>query len=112
MAVAATFNDYAEEVVAELHAAGFHAEADLSTKTMKKKVFEAQNSNWNYICIVGDAEVNANGVNVRLRGQERARGLISREDLMVELQDLRDSKAIAADSAVALGLEDEAGPSN
>jgi threonyl-tRNA synthetase len=47
--VAHAFDGYASEVASRLHDAGFFAEADLSSETLKKKIAEAQVSQWNYI---------------------------------------------------------------
>jgi threonyl-tRNA synthetase len=47
--VAHPFDEYATEVSQHLHAAGFYVEADLSSETLKKKILEAQFSQWNYI---------------------------------------------------------------
>jgi threonyl-tRNA synthetase len=47
--VAHAFDEYASEVSGRLHDVGFFAEANLSSETLKKKILEAQFSQWNYI---------------------------------------------------------------
>jgi len=47
--VAHAFDNYAAEVAKSLHDVGFYAEANLSSETLKKKILEAQMSQWNYI---------------------------------------------------------------
>jgi threonyl-tRNA synthetase len=47
--VAHAFDGYASEVARRLHGEGFYAEANLSSETLKKKILEAQVSQWNYI---------------------------------------------------------------
>jgi len=47
--VAHAFDAYASEVARRLHGEGFYAEASLSSETLKKKILEAQVSQWNYI---------------------------------------------------------------
>ena len=58
---------YAESVGAAMHAAGFHAEVDVSSNTLNKKVREAQLEQFNFILVVGQKEVEAGTVNVRTR---------------------------------------------
>jgi len=47
--VAHAFDEYASEVAQGLYKEGFYAEANLSSETLKKKILEAQVSQWNYI---------------------------------------------------------------
>ena len=63
-------NAFAEEARAALRAAGFRAEADTRNEKLGFKVREAQVSKVPYILVVGDKEVEAGGVNVRLRTGE------------------------------------------
>eukprot|EP00753_Platysulcus_tardus_P006583 PLAT14323.1.p1 GENE.PLAT14323.1~~PLAT14323.1.p1 ORF type:complete len:773 (-),score=425.20 PLAT14323.1:1090-3408(-) len=65
--IAPVFNDYAVSVRDELHAAGFYVDADVTTKKFKKKVREAMLKKYNYVLVVGEAEVEAHSVNVRDR---------------------------------------------
>jgi threonyl-tRNA synthetase len=47
--VAHAYDRYASEVAKRFHAEGFYVEANLSSETLKKKILEAQVSQWNYI---------------------------------------------------------------
>ena len=47
--VAHAYDQYASEVAKCFHAEGFYVEANLSSETLKKKILEAQVSQWNYI---------------------------------------------------------------
>ena len=65
--VANVYNDYAEKLRDRLHAEGFHANADLSTKTLNKKLLLARKVGHNFVLIVGEKEVGNNSVNIRTR---------------------------------------------
>jgi threonyl-tRNA synthetase len=47
--VAHAYDQYASEVAKRFHTEGFYVEANLSSETLKKKILEAQVSQWNYI---------------------------------------------------------------
>ncbi len=63
-------NDFAEEARAALAAAGIRVEADTRNEKLGYKVREAQLEKIPYILVVGDKEVEAKCVNVRLRSGE------------------------------------------
>jgi threonyl-tRNA synthetase len=65
--VSEKFLDFAEQVRAQLHSAGFFVDLDASDKKLPKKIREAQVAQYNYILVVGQEEVNSNTVNVRTR---------------------------------------------
>jgi len=79
------FNGFADYVVRQLMLHGFYAEADLSGKTLAKKVREAQMSQWNYVAVVGEKEMTDLSVNVRERGNERPLGTFSLSDFVKKL---------------------------
>jgi threonyl-tRNA synthetase len=58
------------EAKKQLVEAGFRAEADVRNEKLGFKVREAQMQKIPYILVVGDKEVEAGGVNVRLRSGE------------------------------------------
>lgn len=58
---------YALQVEQEIHAAGFHVEADVSDRKLQKKVREAQLAQFNYILVVGAEEEAGHSVNIRTR---------------------------------------------
>lgn len=55
------------QVRAKLHDEGYYVDADLSDRTIQKKVREAQLAQYNYILVVGQDEAENNTVNVRTR---------------------------------------------
>merc|ERR1719182_504256 len=79
--VSAAFNEYAEEVRNQLHAAGFYCDVDASNRTLNKMVREAQLSQYNFILVVGATEAEAGTANVRSRDNE-VHGTKSVDDLI------------------------------
>ncbi len=87
--IADRHHDYAEDVRERLQDAGLRAETDLRNERMGFKIREAQMRKTPYMLIVGDREVNAGAVGVRLR---------SGDDLgAIEVAELVEK--IAADAA-------------
>jgi threonyl-tRNA synthetase len=64
------FADYALACRAKLHNSGFYADVDLSSRTLNKKVREAQLNQYNFILVVGQTEVDEDSVNIRTRDNE------------------------------------------
>src|SRR5438874_1940270 len=62
---------YAREVAAKLEGAGLRAEVDDSGNRMNQKVREAQLQKVPYMLVVGDRDVAAGAVSVRLRTEEQ-----------------------------------------
>ena len=62
--------DYAKQVAAQLLAKDFRVETDLSDKRMNAKIREAQLQKVPYVLVIGDKEMAANAVAVRLRTGE------------------------------------------
>jgi threonyl-tRNA synthetase len=60
--------DYATQVSTQLRAAGIRSEADLRNEKISYKIREAQTEKIPYMLVVGDREVAAGKVAVRLRG--------------------------------------------
>merc|ERR1712217_481060 len=89
---------YASYVKDYLYSRGFHAEVNLSDKTMNKKIREAQIDRYNYILVVGREEENAMTVNVRLRGQKRPVGTKGVQELADEFEELNSPGALASQS--------------
>nr|BAJ93554.1 predicted protein [Hordeum vulgare subsp. vulgare] len=58
---------YAKEVHAQIHAAGFHVDIDMTDRTIQKKVREAQLAQFNYILVVGAKEAESGKVVLRVR---------------------------------------------
>eukprot|EP00769_Ergobibamus_cyprinoides_P004658 gnl/Ergobibamus_cyprinoides/847.p1 GENE.gnl/Ergobibamus_cyprinoides/847~~gnl/Ergobibamus_cyprinoides/847.p1 ORF type:complete len:404 (-),score=221.91 gnl/Ergobibamus_cyprinoides/847:730-1893(-) len=91
--VSAKFGDYAEDVRAELKAAGLFVEVDHSGDTLQKKIRNAQVAQFNYILVVGSEEAEARSVNVRTRDNE-VHGQKALVDLTAELKQLCASRAL------------------
>jgi threonyl-tRNA synthetase len=62
--------EYASKVAAELQAKDFRVETDLSDKRMNAKIREFQLQKVPYILVIGDKEMAASAVAVRLRSGE------------------------------------------
>ena len=78
--------EFAQTALAALRESGVRVEADLRNEKLGYKVREAQMQKIPYILVVGDKEVEAGGVNVRLRGEnlglktlEEAAGMVHDE---------------------------------
>ena len=84
------FADYAFEVQQAVHEAGFYVDVDDSARTLNKKVREAQLAQYNFILVVGQAEMEAKSVNVRTR-ENTVQGTISIPELLAKFKDLADS---------------------
>ena len=73
--IADRHNDYAQQVVAALKQAGLRVEADLSSERMNAKIRNAQLQKVPYMLVVGDREVEAGQVNLRLRDGRKPGGM-------------------------------------
>ncbi|HMC07136.1 MAG TPA: threonine--tRNA ligase [Solirubrobacterales bacterium] len=67
--VADRHNDYADEVAAELAAAGIRRQADRRSESVGKKVHDAEVSKYPYMLVVGDREHEERTVAVRSHGE-------------------------------------------
>ncbi|VVA92999.1 unnamed protein product [Arabis nemorensis] len=63
---------YAGKVRDQIHEAGYYVDADITNRSIKKKVREAQAAQYNYILVVGDEEVKTGEVTVRVREENRS----------------------------------------
>lgn len=61
---------YAEEVQQALHVAGFYVDIEDSSRTLNKKIREAQVAQYNFILVVGQVEAESKCVNIRTRENE------------------------------------------
>ncbi len=80
MTVTEAQNDFARKALETLKAAGIRCGIDQRNEKLGFKVRAAQTEKIPYILVVGDKEVEAEGVNVRLRGDESL-GLKSLEEV-------------------------------
>lgn len=62
--------DYAHRIAAQLKAAGLRVEVDESSNRMSNKIRKAQEQKIPYILVLGDREVEDDGVSLRLRSGE------------------------------------------
>ncbi len=80
------FADYAVEVQQLIHDAGFYVDVDESSRTLNKKVREAQLAQYNFILVVGAQEAEARAVNVRTRDNE-VKGSMSIDEFIAMLRE-------------------------
>uniref|UniRef100_A0ACD5TAB8 Uncharacterized protein n=1 Tax=Avena sativa TaxID=4498 RepID=A0ACD5TAB8_AVESA len=66
--VSSKYLEYAKQVHAKIHKAGFDIEIDTSGGTISKMVYDAQKAQFNYILAVGEKEEKSETVSLRLRG--------------------------------------------
>ncbi|KAK4687280.1 threonyl-tRNA synthetase, partial [Tremellales sp. Uapishka_1] len=93
--VAAPYKEYAQKVAKAFHDRHIFAEADLSDNTLSKKVRNAQVAQWNFIMIVGQAELEADAVNIRNRDDEvqGREETVKLDDALEKLVALKESRA-------------------
>jgi threonyl-tRNA synthetase len=83
------FVEYAYDVQQKIHEAGFYVDVDDSSRTLNKKVREAEVNQYNFILVVGQQEVDSKGVNVRTRENE-VQGNVPVEELVARFKDLSE----------------------
>jgi threonyl-tRNA synthetase len=86
LTVTEAHNAHAENVLRFLQEQGIRAEADLRNEKLGYKVREAQLERIPYMLTVGDKEVEAGGVNVRVRGGADA-GLVALPDVAAMIKE-------------------------
>ncbi|MFZ1400802.1 MAG: threonine--tRNA ligase [Candidatus Promineifilaceae bacterium] len=84
---------YANQVAAELRAAGMRVEVDASNNRMNAKIRNAQLQKVPYMLVVGDKEEEANAVAVRTRDNDD-RGAVSVADFKTQATTLITTKAM------------------
>ncbi|MBM4109178.1 MAG: threonine--tRNA ligase [Phycisphaerae bacterium] len=67
-------NDYAQRVLAALHAAGVRARVDTGSDRIQGKIKAAADEKVPYLLVVGPRDAEQNAVSVRVRGQEKDLG--------------------------------------
>ena len=67
LTIASRHDDYAAKVKSQLEQSGIRVQIDSRMETMNKKIREAQLERVNYILVIGDKELESEGVNVRTR---------------------------------------------
>ena len=86
--VSEKFQDYALKVKTALELAGYEVETDNSNLTLRKKIRNAQLSQFNYIGVVGQEEVSSHTVDIRDRSSNASIGKYSLPALVAFLKTL------------------------
>jgi threonyl-tRNA synthetase len=89
--------DYANKVGDALKAVGARVHVDGRNEKMNAKIREHALQKVPFILVVGDKEAEANQVNVRVRGQEKAEGTMTVEDFVARVKRLDESKSVKLD---------------
>src|SRR5271165_5443066 len=84
---------YANEVGEKLKAAGVRVHVDLRNEKMNAKIREHAMQKVPFQLVVGDKEMEAGEVNVRVRGQDKAEGSVKVEAFVERVKRLIESKA-------------------
>ena len=84
---------YANEVGEKLKVAGVRVHVDLRNEKMNAKIREHALQKVPFQLVVGDKEMEAGEVNVRVRGQERAEGSVKAEAFVERVKGLIETKA-------------------
>ncbi|CCK69517.1 threonine--tRNA ligase THS1 KNAG_0C04150 [Huiozyma naganishii CBS 8797] len=93
--VGVKYQDYAQDVRDQLHAAGFYADVDMTGNTLQKKVRNGQMLKYNFIFIVGEQEMNEKSVNIRNRDIMEEQGknaTVALATVIEQLKVLKDEK--------------------
>lgn len=91
--IADRHNEYAEQVLARLKAAGVRASMDVRSERMNAKVRDAQMQKIPYMLVVGDKEAAADAVAVRLRTNENL-GAKPLSEFLEHIQEIIKSKSL------------------
>ena len=84
MTVTEKFADYALELKKKLEDAGLRVEADVRNEKIGYKLREARNQRVNYMCVIGEREVEDGTLSVR-SSKEGELGTLSTEDFIARL---------------------------
>jgi len=84
---------YANQVGDKLKAAGVRVHVDLRNEKMNAKIREHAMRKVPFQLVVGDKEMEAGEVNVRVRGQDKAEGSVKAEAFVERVKGLFESKA-------------------
>jgi threonyl-tRNA synthetase len=81
--------DYVHQVAGELEAAGLRVEVDQRGERMNAKIRDAQNQKIPYMLVIGDREVEADSVSVRLRSEENLGAMTINEFLELAKREIK-----------------------
>jgi threonyl-tRNA synthetase len=85
LTVSEKFNDYAREAMATLRSHGIRATADLSSDKLGAKIRQARLMRVPYLGVIGGKEVEAKGVALRSRDEDKDLGLTSLDDVIARI---------------------------
>jgi threonyl-tRNA synthetase len=85
--------EYAEQVGERLRAAGIRAEVDTGGERMQNKIRQAQNQKVPYMLVIGDKEIEADAVAVRLRSGENL-GAIGIDEFIRQTREVIDTRSL------------------
>jgi len=86
--VADRHHEYARELAAQMRAAGLRVEVDDHDDTVGEKIRKALTGKHPAVLVVGDKDVEAGTIGLRLRGEEHERRGVGRDEVITELLDL------------------------
>ncbi|KAF8208228.1 hypothetical protein K438DRAFT_1574863 [Mycena galopus ATCC 62051] len=95
--VGAAYKDYATQVCEKLKALGLFVDVDNGADTLPKKVRNGEIAQYNFILVVGDAEMNSQSVNVRNRDDVGSKGrdeMMPLEEFGTKLVALKNSRSL------------------
>ena len=84
--IADRHHQYAQQIANQLQSAGYRAEVDQESKTVNKKILQAEELQIPFILVVGDREVESQKVSVRQRHQAELSS-VSLEEFIQQLQE-------------------------
>ncbi|XP_049850007.1 probable threonine--tRNA ligase 1, cytoplasmic isoform X2 [Schistocerca gregaria] len=90
MSVSAKSADYASDVQKKIYEAGYECELDVSMHLLKKKIRDAQVSQFNFIAVVGSVEQEKNTVSLRFRDTPETKEM-KVDELISYFNSLRDN---------------------
>ncbi|KAJ6463891.1 threonyl-tRNA synthetase [Mycena sanguinolenta] len=91
------YKEYATQVCERLKALGLFVDVDNGADTLPKKVRNGEIAQYNFILVVGDAEMNSQSVNVRNRDDVGSKGrdeMMPLEDFGTKLVALKNSRSL------------------
>ncbi|KAF7366685.1 AA-TRNA-LIGASE-II domain-containing protein [Mycena sanguinolenta] len=95
--VGAGYKDYATQVCERLKALGLFVDVDNGADTLPKKVRNGEIAQYNFILVVGEAEMNSQSVNVRNRDDVGSKGrdeMMPLEEFGTKLVALKNSRSL------------------
>ncbi|KTW29177.1 threonine-tRNA ligase [Pneumocystis carinii B80] len=87
--ISKAFKDYSKYVYDKLHDNGFYVDIDLSDNTLNKMIRNAQITQYNFIFVIGQEELDSNTVMVRNRDNQSKQIRILLDDVIIKLRYLQ-----------------------